>query len=106
MEKKKFFINMGTQEISQVKSGNNESFIIHATGDEVTLLREKMNDMDSANTRAFFRAHVPIMSYHNDQSNDDYDMGMTGAFQMIYELGNDQTKAHIESMGVLSDKHL
>lgn len=106
MEKKKFYVNIGTQEISQMKYGNNENFVIHATDDEVMLLREKFNDMDQANFGTFFRAHVPIMSYHNDKSNDDYDEGMTGAFQMLYELGDNQTKEHIESMGILSDRHL
>lgn len=106
MEKKKFYVNMGTQEISQIKYGNNQDFIIHATEQDVVLLREKLNDMDQANTRAFFRAHVPIMPYHNDKSNDDYDNGMTGAYQILYDLGDEQTKEHIESMGVLTDRHL
>ncbi|WP_404453779.1 hydrolase [Virgibacillus necropolis] len=106
MEKKKFYVNMGTQEVSQIKYGNNQDFIIHATEEEVILLREKLNDMDQANTRAFFRAHVPIMSYHNDKSNDDYDGGMTGAYQMLYDLGDEEAKEHIESMGILSDRHL
>lgn len=105
-KKKKFYVNMGSQEISQLKFGNNEEFIIYASEEEVTLLRDKLNDMDQANIRAFYRAHVPIMSYHNDRSNDDYDIGMTGAYQMLYDLGDEQTKAHIEAMGVLSDKHL
>ncbi|ASK62895.1 hydrolase [Virgibacillus phasianinus] len=106
MEKKKFYVNIGTQEISQIEYGNNQDFTINATDEEVLLLREKFNDMDQANFRAFFRAHVPIMSYHNDKSNHDYDGGMTGAFEMLYDLGDDQTKEHIEAMGVLSDKRL
>lgn len=106
MEKKKFYINMGSQEISQIKYGNNEELVIYATEGEARTLRNKMVDMNDADFRAFFRAHVPIMPYHNDQPNDDYDSGITDAFQMIYELGDDETKTHIESMGVLSDRHL
>ncbi|WP_430784641.1 hydrolase [Virgibacillus flavescens] len=105
-EKKKYYVNMGAQEISQIKYGNNEEFIIYATDEEVILLRDKLNDMYDANTRAFFRAHVPIMAYHNDKSNDDYDIGLTGAYQMVYHLGDEETKNHIETMGVLSDRHL
>ncbi|SDQ29649.1 hydrolase [Virgibacillus salinus] len=105
MEKKKFYINLGSQEISQIKYDNNEEFVIHATEDEVRILRDKMDDMYNADYRAFFRAHVPIMPYHNDSSNDDYDIGITEAFQMIYDLGDENTKKHIDSMGVLSDGH-
>jgi len=104
MEKKKFFVNIGTHEISQIQFGNNEDFIIHATDEEVRLLRAKMDNMHDAGIRTFFRAHVPIMSYHKDASNDDYDQGITEAFQMIYDLGDEQTRAHLESMGVLGDK--
>lgn len=101
MEKKKYYINVGSAEISQVKYDNNEAFIIQATYEEVRLLREKLNNMDSADFRTFFRAHVPILSYHKDQSNDDYDHNMSDAFQMIYNLGDEQTKSHIDDMGVL-----
>ncbi len=105
MEKKKFYINLGSQEISQLKYDNNEEFVIHATEDEVRILRDKMDDMYNADYRSFFRSHVPIVPYHNDSSNDDYDIGMTEAFQMIHDLGDEATKKHIESMGVLSDGH-
>lgn len=106
MDKKKFYVNVGTQEVSQIEYGNNQDFTIYATEIEARLLRGKLNDMDQANFRAFFRAHVPIMPYHNDKPNDDYDDGMTGAYQMLYALGDEQTKQHIESMGILSDNHL
>lgn len=106
MDKKKFYVNVGTQEVSQIEYGNNQDFTIYATEAEARLLRGKLNDMDQANFRSFFRAHVPIMSYHNDKPNDDYDDGMTGAYQMLYALGDEQTKQHIESMGILSDNHL
>lgn len=103
MEKKTYYVSVGSGEISQMKYGNNEDFIIQATQDEVRLLREKMSNMDNASFRSFFRAHVPIMAYHKDKANDDYDHNMTEAFQMMYNLGDEQTKSHIESMGVLSD---
>ncbi|GGB36890.1 hydrolase [Virgibacillus dakarensis] len=106
MEKKKFYINMGSQEISQVKYGNNEELVIYATENEASMLRHKMARMNDADFRAFFRAHVPIMQYHNDESNDDYDSNMTEAFQMIYNLGDEETKRHIENMGIFSDRHL
>ncbi|MEN1970294.1 hydrolase [Lentibacillus sp. N15] len=106
MEKKTFYINMGSQEISQMKYGNNEELVIYATENEANELRRKMTEMDDANFRAFFRAHVPIMPYHHDQPNDDYDSGMTDAFQMIYDLGSEETRKHITDMGILTDRPL
>lgn len=106
MEKKTYYINMGSQEISQIRYENNDHFIIQATEDEVRLLRAKMDNMHDADFGTYMRAHVPIMSYHKDRSNDEYDLGITEAFQMIYDLGDDETKHHIEEMGVLRNQHM
>lgn len=46
------------------------------------------------------------MPYHNDKPNDDYDSELTEAFRMMYDLGDKETKQHIEEIGILSDNHL
>ncbi|WP_186576444.1 hydrolase [Aquibacillus kalidii] len=101
MEKKKYYVNIGTQEISQVEFGNNNDFIIHANDEEVFLLREKMNEMYNADMNGFVRAHIPYVPYHNDESNDNYDDGLIDAFKMIHDLGDGKTREHIESMNIL-----
>jgi hypothetical protein len=101
MGRKRFYVNVGSGEISQLKYDNNEDFIIYATEEDAQLLRTKMDGMDHASFRSFFRSHVPIWSYHNDKANDDYDANLTEAFQMIYDLGDETTRAHINSMDVL-----
>ncbi|GAA0431132.1 MAG: hydrolase [Bacillota bacterium] len=106
MGKKKYYINMGSGEISKIKYDNNDNFVIHATDDEIVLLREKFNEMNAAGVTTFFRAHVPVTPYHNDQSNDDYDDEMTEAYRMIYELGDESAKEHIKHMGILGDRPL
>ncbi|HLS10469.1 hydrolase [Lentibacillus sp.] len=104
--KNKYYINLGSQEISRIKYDNNDAYIIYATEDEVQTLRSKLDGMHDSDFRAFFRAHVPIMPYHNDKPNDDYDGGITEAFQMIYDLGDAETKKHIDDIGVLTDNRL
>ncbi|MFD1361422.1 hydrolase [Lentibacillus salinarum] len=104
--KKKFYINTGSHEISQVRYDNNDAFVIYATEDEARQLRQRLDGMHISDRQAFWRAHVPIRPYHNDQPNDNYDAGITAAFQMIYELGDKETKKHIESMGVLTDNRM
>ncbi|RYG74524.1 hydrolase [Lentibacillus lipolyticus] len=106
MDKKKYYVNLGSQEISQIRYDNNDEFTIYATQDEVQTLRHKLDNMNNSDTRAFFRAHVPIMPYHNDKPNDDYDSEITEAFRMMYDLGDQETKQHIEEIGILSDNHL
>lgn len=106
MEKKKYYVNVGTGEISQISYDDNDDFIIHATKDEVAQLRSKLNHLHDASFGTFIRAHIPIMPYHNDKSNDDYDRNITEAFQMLYNCGDEQTKSHIVEMGVLTDNHM
>lgn len=106
MEKKKYYVSVASGEISQIPYQNNDDFTIYATDSEVRMLRAKMQNMHAASVRGFWRAHVPIVPYHHDQPNDDYDEGLTEAFQMIYDLGDDDTKSHIKTMGVLDERHM
>lgn len=103
MEKKKYYVSLATGEVSQIRYQNNDDFIIHATDSEARELRSKFDSMDDASLRSFVRAHVPIVPYHHDQANDDYDLSMHEALKMIYQLGDDETKEHVQSMGVLDN---
>ncbi|WLV23848.1 hydrolase [Aciduricibacillus chroicocephali] len=98
MEKHEFYVNIATGEISRNKVGNNSSFVIHATEDEVYALREQFDQMHGAGVRSFFRAHVPIVSYSNDKANDEYDASLVEAYRLLYELGDETTKKHIAEM--------
>lgn len=104
MEKKKYYVSLQSREISQIKHGNNADFTIHATEGEVIMLRKKLDDVHGADIDTFWRAHVPIMPYHHDASNDRYDKSLSEAFAMIYDLGDEQARTYVEETGILSDK--
>ncbi|ARI76731.1 hydrolase [Halobacillus mangrovi] len=103
MEKNKYYINIGTREISVNHDANNDDFIVEATEDEILALREVFDEIENADNRSFYRAHIPAKPYHQDEDNDDYDYGMRVAFRKIYELGDEMTKKHITEMGILED---
>lgn len=106
MERKKYFVSVASGEISQVQFGNNDDFTIYATDAEVRDLRAKMNVMHNAEIKSFWRAHVPIMPYHHDKANDQYNAGIQEAFHLIYQLGDEQTRSDIKNMGVLGTEYL
>lgn len=106
MNKQKYYVSITTGEISQIPYGNNDDFVIHATMDEVNLLRAKMNRMNDADFSSFIRAHVPIKPYHKDNPNDDYDEALTEAYQMVYDLGDHETKSNLKQMNVFGDRHM
>lgn len=106
MERKKYFVSVASGEISQIKFGNNDDFTVYATDSEVRDLRSTLEVMHKADVKSFWRAHVPIMSYHHDQANDQYNAGIKEAFQKIYHLGDEETKENIKSMEVLDANFL
>ncbi|PLR79432.1 hydrolase [Bacillus sp. V3-13] len=103
--KKTYYISVGTGEISQSATASPWNFQIHATDEEITILREYFEQNYSTEWQNFFRAHVPYVQYHYDRENDAYDETMQKIYRMIYELGDEQAKKHIEEMGILTDGH-
>lgn len=106
MDKETYYVNIGSREISREPYGNRASFKIEANKEEVRLLRAKMDAMQDADSVSFFRAHVPFVPYHKDTSSNTYDAQINEAFQMVHDLGGDETRANIASMGVLGDRYL
>lgn len=103
MERKTYYISLGEGNISQVRSANSWDYQIKATDEEITRLREIFDQNYSADWQGFFRAHIPYIEYHFDRDNDAYDNGLQQIYKMIYELGDEETKAHIKNEGLMDD---
>ncbi|ADU95333.1 hypothetical protein [Geobacillus sp. Y412MC52] len=103
-QKKTYYVSMAHGEISQLKTASPWDFQIEATDEEITQLREYFDQNYSTDWQAFWRTHVPYIQYHYDRENDAYDRTIVDIYKMIYELGNDEAKAHIRSMGILPDE--
>ncbi|HLS65465.1 MAG TPA: hydrolase [Pseudogracilibacillus sp.] len=104
MERKRYYVSLQSKEISQVQVGNNADFTIYATDAEIRTLRNIFNAIETAEMGTFWRAHVPFKPYHDDTTNDTHDKRLTEAFQLLYELGDEQAKQFIEQSGVLHDR--
>jgi len=91
---------MATHNISRNKHEGNDQFVIQATDEQVHQLRAILNAMDDENWVSFWRAHIPFVQYHQDSSNHNYDQHFLTAIRLIHELGDEETKAHIHSMGI------
>lgn len=102
MDRKKYYVNVRSREISQIAFQNNNDFTIYATTTEVTMLRKKLDDVHRAELDTFWRSHVPILPYHRDGSNERYDKALLESFQMIYELGDEAAKDFMSESGLLS----
>ena len=100
-QKKNYFIDVGTGIISNSATGSTWSYKIQATDEEITQLRELFDQNYSTEWKNFFRAHVPFVEYHHDQVNDQYDSTIQQVYGMLYKLGDQEAKTHIDSMNIL-----
>lgn len=102
-DKKTYFIEIATGEISQTSTSSPWNFKIDATDDEITELREYFDQNYTTGWENFFRAHVPYIQYHYDRQNDAQDETLKKIYGIIYRLGDQEAKTHIEEMGILGE---
>lgn len=99
--KKTYYIDIGSGEITQSSTASTWSFKIEANDEEITQLREEFDYNYSEGVQNFLRAHIPFVEYHNDKENHTQDRSLVRIYEMIHQLGDDETKMHIEGMGIL-----
>lgn len=97
-----YYITVASGEITQSATGAPWDFKITATSNEIQELRSYFKQNYSADAKSFWRSHIPYLEYHNDKENDEFDESMLKVYEMIYRLGDEETRSHIESMGVLN----
>lgn len=102
-EKQTYYISIGKGEIFSTPNVSPWQFKISATDQEIKQLRSIFNDNDENSVGDYIRSHIPIMQYHNDPTNDRYDQNLVQIYRLLYELGDQEAKEHIESMGILDD---
>jgi hypothetical protein len=104
MEQKKiYYIDISSGEITQSASDSPWNYQIEATSEEIQTLRTYFDQNEKADLLNFFRAHIPFLEYHFDKENNVQDHQLKQIFQFIYQYGSDDTKQHIESMGILNN---
>lgn len=104
VQKKTYYIDVGTGHITRSATNSTWSFKIQATDEEIAKLRERFDQNYSTEWQNFFRAHVPYVQYHYDRENDAYDSKIQEIYGMIYQLGDEEAKQHIKTMNILPGK--
>lgn len=68
MNRNKYYINMGTQEISLNHDANNDDFVVYATEEEIIKLREIFDEVYNSDMRSFFgRTFLPCLPPRSGQ---------------------------------------
>ncbi|GLB59459.1 hydrolase [Cytobacillus sp. NCCP-133] len=100
--KKTYYIDIeNTQVYSEPVEDADWQFKIFATDEELAQLNHCINENYDSDLKTFTRAHVPFLEYHKESKNDEYDETMAGIYRLIYDLGDEEARRHIEGMGIL-----
>lgn len=78
------------------------SFVIHATEHEAEALRRAFEVKDETDMETYVDAHIPFIDYRHDPGNAHHDAVQRVIYSIIYKLGNDEARRHIEEMGILT----
>lgn len=100
-DKKTYYVSVQSAAILEEQGAAAYEFEIEATDRDLRELEELFEQMDGDDKRSFWRAHTPFVQYHTDPPNDAYDENLCQVYQKLYDVGTQETKKHIESMGIL-----
>ena len=104
--KQTYYVSIQSGETLERPAEPEGQFKIVAVDDEVNELRRFLNENYGADLKSFLESHVPFKQFHTSETNPEYDSTLKQAYGMIYQLGDQETKRQIESMGVLETENL
>jgi hypothetical protein len=104
MEKTIYYVSVadGLIESESVLRGmpnKNYEFVVHATDEEIAELRRRMDNVQDDEEITLKRATIPYKSAEHDVATNTFNTDMLSLYHMIYQLGNDEAKQHIEKNG-------
>lgn len=99
-ERKTYYVAVGAGQVLEDKEAAAFEFAIKANEAELSELQELFEHSAEADEDAIFKfSRWPTVS---DRPNlKEYDSEITEIYRMLYRLGTDETKRHIEDMNLL-----
>ncbi|QFF99775.1 transposase [Psychrobacillus glaciei] len=71
---------------------------VNANREIIPVFEKLFNQLSSAETSNFWRAHIPIRYYHLDEENDEYDTKLKKLYALIHEFSNEESRSLIEKL--------
>jgi hypothetical protein len=101
MGKKTYYVSVQAQTILENQGDSSYEFEIQADDQQIAGLIElfEENLMDEEDNQ--IRMPIPAVPYHHDVENDRFDHSLKAIYHAIHNMGNEETRKHIEKMGIL-----
>ncbi|WP_379127915.1 hypothetical protein [Paenibacillus sp. sgz500958] len=100
-QKKRYFVSVKSGLIQDVRNETGE-FEVWLADEELSGLRDSLDQLGQDEEYSFRRALVPYKSADHDDAIDQYDEKIIRLYQYIRTYGTDETRQAIDQMGVIS----
>jgi hypothetical protein len=98
-EKQRFYVSVQAKTVMYDQGDAAYELEIDATPEQIKRLHELFESASEADFTNYLRAHNPVLIIEDLVNHDWYDLHLQEIYRMLYELGTDETRAHIEKMG-------
>jgi len=99
-DKKTYYVSVNHNLIRDVPGDSNE-FTVMLSKDELTRLKDLMNDFSSTDRYAFQRTFVPYKSADHDEAIEQFDERTIDLYAFLHEHGDERTRRMIEDMSII-----
>lgn len=106
MNKKKYYVSVASGPHSGLINEEATTddpyydYEIEATPEQLLHLENLFREMEEADFKTYVEAHIPYETQERAQSSRVEDQQMKAVYQMIYQLGTEQTKQALQQTGL------
>ncbi|WP_136608050.1 hypothetical protein [Paenibacillus dokdonensis] len=103
-DKKRYYISVTHNLIQDVPNDSTE-FEVMMTDEQVTRLRDQMDELIKDDEYTFKRAFVPFKSADHDDATEQFDDKLIGVYAYLHDIGDDETRRMIDELNILPKLH-
>jgi hypothetical protein len=102
MDKKTYYVTVdGTIHEEQLLDDAPYDYAIEASDEEIQALQSLFDETYDHDWHTFVEAHLPYKTEKRQQASLEVDENVREIYKMIYQLGTEETKQSIASLGLL-----
>ncbi|GIP28181.1 hypothetical protein J23TS9_33110 [Paenibacillus sp. J23TS9] len=103
-DKQRYYISV-THNLIQVVPNDSTEFEVMMTDEQVTRLRDQMDELIKDDEYTFKRAFVPFKSADHDDATEQFDDKLIGVYAYLHDIGDDETRRMIDELNILPKLH-
>lgn len=100
-DQKIYYVSVAHNLIQDVPDESNE-FVVYMNDEELSKLRDLMDEVSQSDGYAFKRTFVPYKSADHDDAAEEFDTRTIELYTLLHQYGDEKTKKVIQDMNIIS----